>query len=687
MVILIIIMMITAMYLIWLFLIANAPTAEITYDVLWREIKAKNITEVKYESPYELHLKTKNPIPDTIKSQNPFLSPTESPSRTGDQNTSDPKATEKGTVSGDTTKSKENETSKNTPAAPATNSHPVASTKPPIYKVILTPQNGQDLDEALRASGAKIYGLQVSDGTSLFLTMYVLVPLLLFFGLWFLMSRMRDQMSGGGILGGFSRSPAKRYDTTTKPVTFADVAGLEGVKNDLTEVVEFLKNPQKFARLGGRIPKGILLFGPPGTGKTLLARAVAGEAGVPFFSISGSEFIQMFVGVGASRVRDMFRTAKEASPAILFIDEIDAVGRHRGAGLGGGNDEREQTLNQILSEMDGFSPNESVIVVAATNRPDVLDPALLRPGRFDRHITVDRPNIKARIAMFKVHCRDVPLAAGVDLERLAAGTVGLTGADIRNLVNEAALWATRSGKNVVDMDDFEYARDKVLMGPKREEVLTGKEKTMTAHHEAGHALLAWMLPGVDRVHKVTIVPRGRALGVTQLLPEEDRLNIGQSELHNRLVFIMGGRAAEKIIYDQYSAGAENDLSQATKIARRMVSHWGMSDRLGPVAFRSSEEHPFLGKEIVEQREFSENTAQLIDEEISRILREADERARSLLTEQRVKLDLLASELEKREILDDIEIKELIGPSANRLADRKIKAEADVTPEDIVNQAI
>ncbi len=294
--------------------------------------------------------------------------------------------------------------------------------------------------------------------------MYVLVPLLLFFGLWFLMSRMRDQMSGGGILGGFSRSPAKRYDTTTKPVTFADVAGLEGVKNDLTEVVEFLKNPQKFARLGGRIPKGILLFGPPGTGKTLLARAVAGEAGVPFFSISGSEFIQMFVGVGASRVRDMFRTAKEASPAILFIDEIDAVGRHRGAGLGGGNDEREQTLNQILSEMDGFSPNESVIVVAATNRPDVLDPALLRPGRFDRHITVDRPNIKARIAMFKVHCRDVPLAAGVDLERLAAGTVGLTGADIRNLVNEAALWATRNHKNVVDMDDFEYARDKVLMG-------------------------------------------------------------------------------------------------------------------------------------------------------------------------------------------------------------------------------
>ncbi len=702
MVMLIILMMIMALYLIYVVLLASAPSAEVTYDVFWREMKKNpsNVIEARYENPYEIHFKTRNPIPDTIKNSNPFVGTSETVNRATEPQKTDPKSAETtvksaadGAASSVTNKSSEGESSK-TPTTPS--STPPAGTKPgaaaakPVnYKVILTPQNGQSLDEAHRESGATIYGPTISDGTSLFLTMYVLVPLLLFFGLWFLMSRMRDQMSGGGILGGFSRSPAKRYDTTTKPVTFADVAGLDGVKNDLTEVVEFLKNPQKFARLGGRIPKGILLFGPPGTGKTLLARAVAGEAGVPFFSISGSEFIQMFVGVGASRVRDMFRTAKEASPAILFIDEIDAVGRHRGAGLGGGNDEREQTLNQILSEMDGFSPNESVIVVAATNRPDVLDPALLRPGRFDRHITVDRPNIKARIAMFKVHCRDVPLATGVDLQRLAAGTVGLTGADIRNLVNEAALWATRNGKSEVAMDDFEYARDKVLMGPKREEVLTGKEKTMTAYHEAGHALLAWMLPGVDRVHKVTIVPRGRALGVTQLLPEEDRLNIGQSELHNRLVFIMGGRAAEKIIYDQYSAGAENDLSQATKIARRMVSHWGMSERLGPVAFRSSEEHPFLGKEIVEQREFSENTAQLIDEEISRILREADERARALLIEQRVKLDLLATELEKREILDDVEIAELIGPSANRLADRKIKAEAaaDVTPEDIVNQAI
>ncbi len=319
-----------------------------------------------------------------------------------------------------------------------------------------------------------------------------------------------------------------------KSVTFDDVAGLEGVKHELEEVVEFLKNPEKFQRLGARVPKGILLMGPPGAGKTLLARAVAGEAGVPFFSINGSEFIQMFVGVGAGRVRDLFNTAKENAPSILFIDEIDAVGRHRGAGIGGGHDEREQTLNQILSEMDGFTQTVSVIVMAASNRPDVLDPALLRPGRFDRHITVDRPNLKGRQAIFKVHSRDVPLAPDVDLERLAAGTVGLTGADIQNLVNEAALWASRNDKKNVDMADFEYARDKVLMGAKREEVLSGKEKSMTAYHESGHTLLAWLMPSGDRVHKVSIIPRGRSLGATQLLPEEDRLNISESELHIRL---------------------------------------------------------------------------------------------------------------------------------------------------------
>ena len=506
---------------------------------------------------------------------------------------------------------------------------------------------------------------QSGENSMLVELLWFLLPLLLIGGLiLFMFRRTRDQiLGGGGILSGFAKSPAKRYETTRRPITFADVAGLEGVKHDLEEVVEFLKNPEKFQRLGGRVPKGILLMGPPGTGKTLLARAVAGEAAVPFFSISGSEFIQMFVGVGASRVRDMFKTAKDAAPSILFIDEIDAVGRHRGAGLGGGHDEREQTLNQILSEMDGFSPNESVIVLAATNRPDVLDPALLRPGRFDRHITVDRPTQKGRVAIFKVHVKGIPLAKNVDLERLAAGTAGLTGADIRNLVNEAALWATRCGKDEVEMEDFEYARDKVLMGSKRDEVLTGKEKTMTAYHEAGHALLAWILPGIDRLHKVTIIPRGRAMGVTQLLPEEDRLSISESELRSRLIFMLGGRAAEKLVFGEFSAGAENDLSQATKIARRMVAHWGMSERLGPVAYRTSEEHPFLGREIYEQREFSEHTAQVIDEEVSRILHGAADQAQRLLAEHRANLDAVAHALEENEVLDDVEVEELIGPSA------------------------
>jgi len=504
-----------------------------------------------------------------------------------------------------------------------------------------------------------------TDGTGILMGLYMIVPLLLMAGFWMTLRKARDPLGGSGFLGGFSKSPAKRYAAGDKQVTFADVAGLEQVKGDLQEIVEFLKDPKKFQRLGGRVPKGVLLMGPPGTGKTLLARAVAGEAGVPFFSISGSEFIQMFVGVGASRVRDMFKTAKDASPSILFIDEIDAVGRVRGAGLGGGHDEREQTLNQILSEMDGFSPSESVIVLAATNRPDVLDPALLRPGRFDRHVTVDRPNQKARLALFKVHTRNVPLAPDVDLERLAGATVGLTGADIRNLVNEAALWATRHDKNAVDSSDFDYARDKVLMGPKREEVLTGREKTMTAYHEAGHALGAWLLPGVDKLHKVTIIPRGRALGVTQLVPEEDRMNIGESDLANRLTFILAGRAAEKLVFGEYSAGAENDLQQATRIARKMVATWGMSDRVGPVACSTSNEHPFLGRDVYEQREFSERTAQIIDEEVVRILGEAAERATKLLSDNRDKLDRLADALENREMLDDTEVVEIIGPATPR----------------------
>ena len=524
---------------------------------------------------------------------------------------------------------------------------------------------GDGLDTLLLKHNVRTTVKQPTDGTGVLLGIYFLIPLLLMGAFYISMRRARDPLGGSGFLGNFTKSPAKRFNAEDKQTTFADVAGLEGVKEDLKEIVEFLKDPKKFQRLGGRVPKGVLLMGPPGTGKTLLARAVAGEAAVPFFSISGSEFIQMFVGVGASRVRDLFKTAKEASPAILFIDEIDAVGRIRGAGLGGGHDEREQTLNQILSEMDGFSPTESVIILAATNRPDVLDPALLRPGRFDRHVTVDRPNLKARVALFEVHTKGVPLADDVDMQRLAEGTVGLTGADIRNLVNEAALWATRQDKEKVDASDFDHARDKILMGPKREEVLAGHEKKMTAYHEAGHALASWLLPGVDKLHKVTIIPRGRALGVTQLVPEEDRMNIGESDLHNRLAFILAGRSAEKLVFGEYSAGAENDLMQATRLARKMVSNWGMSERIGPLACQTSNEHPFLGRDVYEQRDFSEHTAQVVDEEVGRILSAAADRADVLLEENRKKLDTLSEELIAREMLDDSEVESVIGPSAPR----------------------
>ena len=524
----------------------------------------------------------------------------------------------------------------------------------------------QELNRLLRENvGVGYSAAEPADNTLMLLFLYLLFPIGLLVVIWIMFRRTRDQFLGGGVLAGFTKSPARRYESGEKQITFDDVAGLTGVKHELQEVVEFLKNPERFQRLGGRVPKGVLLMGPPGTGKTLLGRAVAGEAGVPFFSISGSEFIQMFVGVGAGRVRDMFATAKAAAPAILFIDEIDAVGRHRGTGLGGGHDEREQTLNQILSEMDGFTQSESVIVMAATNRPDVLDPALLRPGRFDRHITVDRPNFKGRVAIFKVHSREVPLADDVDFDRLAAGSVGLTGADIRNLVNEAALWATREGKDAVDMSDFEHARDRVLMGAKREEVLIGKEKSMTAYHEAGHALLGWLSEGADRVHKVTIIPRGRSLGVTQFLPDEERFNISESELHARLLIMLGGRAAEKLVFNEYSAGAENDLKKATEIARRMVTQWGMSERLGPIAFHLSDDHPFLGKEMAESRHFSEHTAQVVDEEIGRILRTADEKAAEILTGQREKLDRLAAALESAETLEQREIEDLIGPPAQR----------------------
>jgi cell division protease FtsH len=433
-------------------------------------------------------------------------------------------------------------------------------------------------------------------------------------------------------------------------------------------MVDFLKDPQKFQNLGGRVPKGVLLMGPPGTGKTLLARAVAGEAGVPFYSVSGSEFIQMFVGVGASRVRDLFQTAKESAPAIMFIDEIDAVGRQRGAGLGGGHDEREQTLNQILSEMDGFTQTDSVIVLAATNRPDVLDPALLRPGRFDRHVTVGRPTKNGRLEIFKVHVRDVPLADDVDLDLLARNTIGLTGADIRNIVNEAALWAARQNKSKVDRSDFDYARDKVLMGAKREEVLNQQDKEKTAYHEAGHTLMAWLLPGAYRVHKVTIIPRGRALGATQTMPIEDRLNMSESELHDHLTMLLGGREAERLIYRETTIGAENDLERATGLARRMVTQWGMSDRLGPVSYKLSDEDPFLGREMHQQRQFSEHTMEVIDEEVTQLLHGAARRASELLTTHRDKLEAVTRDLLAHEELDEAHITRLIGPSVHGSAE-------------------
>ncbi len=519
------------------------------------------------------------------------------------------------------------------------------------------------LKEELFAAGVD-YGDRDKDPTQAIISMiaFIGLPLAILFFLFMMIRRSRSDMMGGGFLSGFSKSPAKRFEANEKMVTFEDVAGLEGVKADLQEIVDFLKTPEKFQRLGGRVPKGVLLNGPPGTGKTLLARAVAGEAEVPFFSVNGSEFIQMFVGVGASRVRDLFKTAKDQSPAIIFIDEIDAVGRQRGAGMGGGHDEREQTLNQILGEMDGFSPSQAVIVIAATNRPDVLDPALLRPGRFDRHVTVGRPTLKGREAIFKVHVRDVPLADDVDLHRLAAGTIGLTGADIQNMVNEAALWAARQDKKVVDMDDFDTARDKILMGAKREEVLKGEEKEKTAYHEAGHTLTAWHLDGANIVHKVTVIPRGRALGVTQYVPNEDRLSISKKELEHQLIVLLGGRAAEKIVYNETCVGAENDLERATSIARKMVTHWGMSPKVGPVSYKTSDEDPFMGREIQRTRQFSEHTQELIDEEVGRILLEADQKAEQLLREHRSELETVTKALVEKEELSEKEITDLIGPS-------------------------
>ena len=507
--------------------------------------------------------------------------------------------------------------------------------------------------------------------------------LLLLFTLGFLLfmflslRRSQNQMlGGGGFLSNFSRSPAKKFEATEDPITFKDVAGLEGVKADLQEIVEFLKDPTRFQKLGGRVPKGVLLIGPPGTGKTLLAKAVAGEAEVPFFSVNGSEFIQMFVGVGASRVRDLFQTAVAQCPAIIFVDEIDAVGRQRGAGLGGGHDEREQTLNQILGEMDGFQGSDSVIVLAATNRPDVLDPALLRPGRFDRHITVSRPTLKGRYEIFKVHVRDVPLGPDVDLEILAQATTGMTGADIRNLVNEAALWAARQNATKVEMDHFYYAHDKVLMGAKREEVFSAKEKERTAYHEAGHTIAAWFLSGAYPVHKVSIIPRGFAAGVTQMIPEEDRTNMSEQELKEQLMVLLAGRAAEQLIYNELTVGAQSDLERATSISRRMVTQWGMSRKVGPVSFKMTDEDPFLGREMQQSRVFSEHTLEVIDDEITSILNEAAKNALAMMKKRKDALESLTRELLKAEEMDRYEIEAILGPSVHKRELPTLKEEKD-----------
>jgi cell division protease FtsH len=462
---------------------------------------------------------------------------------------------------------------------------------------------------------------------------------------------------GGGPFG-FGKSKARLYDKTESNIRFADVAGLDNAKRELQETVEYMKNPSKFQAIGGELPKGILMVGPPGVGKTLLSKATAGEAGVPFFSISGSEFIEMFVGVGASRVRDLFETAKKSAPSIIFIDEIDSIGRVRGTGLGGGHDEREQTLNQILSEMDGFSPKESVLVIAATNRPDVLDPALVRPGRFDRQVALDLPQKEARKKILRTHTREVPLSDDVDFDSIASRTVGFSGADLKNLVNEAALLAARKDKNRVESEDFEEARDKILMGLEREEVSSEEERGLIAYHEAGHAVLAKLLPGADPLKKVTIIPRGRSLGATEQVPEEDRLNLKRSYLLNRITIMLGGREAENLVFRDVSTGAGDDLKRATQLAKRMICQWGMSEVLGPVNYRHGEPHPFIGKEMTEPKDFSEDTARLIDEEIRNLLRRQQTQAAEILKENRNLLDAIADHLLANETATGKDIDEI-----------------------------
>lgn len=489
-------------------------------------------------------------------------------------------------------------------------------------------------------------------------------PFILFLGLWFFL--MRQMQMGGNKALSFGKSRARMLTEERKKVTFSDVAGVDEAKEEVLEIIEFLKDPRKFQKLGGRIPKGVLVVGPPGTGKTLLAKAIAGEAGVPFFSISGSDFVEMFVGVGASRVRDLFEQGKKHAPCIIFIDEIDAVGRLRGAGLGGGHDEREQTLNQLLVEMDGFDTTEGVILVAATNRPDVLDPALLRPGRFDRQVVVNRPDLRGRSEILKVHTKKVPVAANVEIEKIARGTPGFSGADLENLVNEAALWAARQNKKEVENIDFEMAKDKVMMGAERKSmILTDEEKRVTAYHEAGHALMAKLLPGTDPVHKVTIIPRGRALGLTMQLPTDDRHNYSKEFLYNTLAILMGGRVAEELVFKHVTTGAGNDLERATDLARKMVCEWGMSEKLGPLTFGQKEDSVFLGRDFTTKRDVSDQVALEIDLEVKRFVTENYDRAKRVLTEQMTSLKALAEALLEKEVLDAPEIDQILLQSSSQ----------------------